>query len=109
MKEVQRLMGLFEGSFINSNNELILVPKTNLYFRLDDVKTDKDLKRKVIAWCSRDACKAQYCRVEWRNEQYRKYVREQINKFLGVNYDISIDELRATAEHHFGMTPCMGV
>lgn len=85
-KEVQRLMQLFEGSFINSHNELILVPKTNLYFRLEDIATDKDLKCKVIAWCSRAACKSMPYRVQWRNEQYWKSVRDKINAFLGTNF-----------------------
>lgn len=85
-KEVQRLMLLFEGSFINSLNELILVPKTNLYFRLEDVATDKDLKCKVIAWRSRAACKAMPYYVHWRNEEYQKSVRDKINAFLGTNF-----------------------
>lgn len=85
-KEVQRLMQLFEGSFINSHNELILVPKTNLYFRLEDVVTDKDLYCKVIAWCSRAACKAIPFHSDWRNEKYQTEIRERLNKFLGTEF-----------------------
>lgn len=84
--EIQRLMGLFDGCFINSQNELILVPKTNLYFCLGNIETVLDLKCKVIAWCSRDACKTQYCRVNWRNEKYQKNVRDAINSFLGTEF-----------------------
>jgi len=43
--------------FINSRNEFIIVPKDNIYFLLDDVKTELDLKCKVIAWLSRPSCK----------------------------------------------------
>lgn len=85
-KEVQRLMSLFEGSFINHNNELILIPSTNMYFCLSNLKTDKDLKCKVIAWCSRHACKTMAYHTNWRNEKYQAGVREKINKFLGVDF-----------------------
>lgn len=57
-KEVKELMSLFKGSFINEINELILVPETNLYFKLNDAKTRKDLIYKIIAWCSRDVAKS---------------------------------------------------
>lgn len=87
-KEIFELMKLFNGSFINSHNELILVPKTNLYFRLEDTETVLDLKCKVIAWCSRHACKTPYCRVEWRNKAYQASVREKINMFLGVKFNL---------------------
>ena len=36
-KYVRNLMNVFEASFINRLNELILIPKTNLYICLDDV------------------------------------------------------------------------
>lgn len=84
---VDELMKLFNGSFINSHNELILVPKTNLYFRLEDIETLLDLKCKVIAWCSRHACKTMAYRVNWRNEKYQTEVRLRINNFLGVKFD----------------------
>ena len=84
---VNKLMKLFDGSFINSHNELILIPKTNLYFRLEDIETLLDLKCKVIAWCSRHACKTPYCRVQWRNEKYQAEVRMRINNFLGVDFN----------------------
>lgn len=85
---VNELMRLFEGSFINSHNELILVPKTNLYFRLEDVETLLDLKCKVIAWCSRDACKSMPYRSDWHNANYNAKIRVRINSFLGVNFNL---------------------
>ena len=36
----KKTMKVFDDSFINDNNELILVTKTNLYFRLDDVHNE---------------------------------------------------------------------
>lgn len=83
-KEVRELMKLFGNSFINAQNELILIPKTNLYFRLDDVRNKKDLIYKIIAWCSRDASKSKPYRREKYNEKYREYVIDRLNCFLGV-------------------------
>lgn len=28
---------------------------------------------------------------------------------IAKEYDVTIDELRSIAEHHFGMTPCLGI
>ena len=84
--EIKSLMQLFESSFINPNNELILCPKTNLYFRLDDVENVEDLCYKIVAWCSRDASKSEPYYSEWRNKRYREYVRNNINTFLGTTF-----------------------
>lgn len=85
-KAVNELMQLFNGSFINHNNELILIPSSNMYFCLGNVETLLDLKCKVIAWCSRHACKTMAYHTNWRNEKYQAGVREKINKFLGVDF-----------------------
>ena len=85
-KEIKQLMSLFQGSFINQNNELILVPRTNLYFRLDDVNTKEDLIYKIIAWCSRDASKSEPFRKQVYNENYRKSVRNALDSFLNVGW-----------------------
>lgn len=86
IEEIKELMGLFENSFINEINELILIPETNLYFKLNDVKTKEDLIYKIIAWCSRDASKAQPFDTERENEKYKALVRYKLNYFLNVGY-----------------------
>ena len=83
---IKDLMGLFDGSFINQNNELILCPRTNLYFRLEDVHNVEDCCYKIVAWCSRDASKSEPYHSQWRNERYREYVRNAINTFLGTDF-----------------------
>ena len=83
-KEILDLMGLFPDSFINRNLELILIPKENIYFRLEDVKTSEDLKCKFIAYLSRPSCKETSPRI-------RKYCLEQFNRFLGTTF--SSDEM----------------
>ena len=78
-EELKSLMTLFPMSFINSRVELILVPKENIYFLLEDVKTPKDLKRKVIEWVSRPSCKG-------TNKKTMQACLSAMNTFLGTNF-----------------------
>lgn len=41
---IGRLMDLLPNSYINILNELILYSSTNLYFGLDDVNSEQDIK-----------------------------------------------------------------
>lgn len=66
-------------SFITDNNELIVVPKNNIYFRLDDVKNELELKCKVIAWLSRPSCKG-------ISDYWQKRTLAIVNEFLGTNF-----------------------
>lgn len=65
--------------FINSNFELIVEPKNNIYFRLEDVDSELVLKCKVIAWLSRPSCKGV-------SEYWQKRIRAIINEFLGTEF-----------------------
>ena len=85
-KYVRNLMNVFEKSFINRLNELILIPKTNLYICLDDVHNETELKYKIIEFCSRDASKAMPYKTERRNKKYQSKVREKINIYLNANF-----------------------
>lgn len=84
---ISRLMRLFPRSFINYLNELILVPKTNLYFCLDDVESELDIKCKILEWCSRHAAKSQYYIRKKYNEEYRSMVRYRINEYLNTDFN----------------------
>lgn len=53
---INKAMHLFVGSFINANNELIMIPKFNVYTRLDDVENERDFKIKLVRWFSRECC-----------------------------------------------------
>lgn len=83
-EELKRLLDIISEispkSFINRNNELIVVPKDNIYFRLEDINTDMDLKCKVIAWLSRPSCKGV-------SNYWQKRVRDIFNRFLGTNFN----------------------
>jgi hypothetical protein len=71
--------------FINSNFELIVEPRNNIYFRLEDVETELELKCKVIAWLSRPSCKGV-------SEYWQKRIRSIVNEFLYTNF--TFDEMR---------------
>jgi hypothetical protein len=70
--------------FINSNFELIVEPKHNIYFRLEDVETELELKCKVIAWLSRPSCKGV-------SEYWQKRIRNIVNEYLGTSF--TFDEM----------------
>ena len=78
-KDIIQLMKLFPGSFINSDLELILVPKENIYFRLEDVKSSIDLKCKVIAYLSRPSCKG-------TNNKVQKLCLARFNAFFNSTF-----------------------
>lgn len=86
---ITRLMNIFRDSFINNRNEIILIPKTNLYFCLDDVESEFDIKCKLLEWCSRDASYAIPYLYPKLNEKYHDSVREKINRYLGTNFSVS--------------------
>lgn len=81
-----KLMRIFYDSFINYNMELIIIPKNNTYFRVDNIKTELDIKRKVLEYCSRSALKSPYL-TERSNKEFRAKVLNKINRFLETNFD----------------------
>jgi hypothetical protein len=77
---------LFPGSFINKNNELILIPETNLYIILSDCQTKLQLFAKVLEWCSRDSCFSLHYMVMKINKLYWKQNRKALNSFFDQNW-----------------------
>lgn len=74
-----RLAGAFPLLFVNRQNELIILPKRNTYFRLDGVETERDLKAKILEWLSREASKSLF-------GQSQRYHLDGINRFLGTDF-----------------------
>lgn len=81
---LMRLMSIFIGSFINHNNELIVIPRNNTYFMLKDCQTEKDIIAKVLMWCSRTCYKAQPYKSKTKNRQYQELNTQRLSEFLGV-------------------------
>jgi hypothetical protein len=80
IKEIlKRTKKTFPKSFINEANELILEPKNNIYFRLEDVKNELEFKCKLIAWVSRPISKG-------LSASWSKKVLMNFNELLGTNF-----------------------
>lgn len=85
---LMRLMSIFIGSFINHNNELIVIPRNNTYFMLKDCQTEKDIIAKVLMWCSRTCYKAQPYKSKAKNRQYQELNTQRLSEFLGVTLSV---------------------
>ena len=83
---VFEVMKQFPGSFINHNNELILIPKVNLYVRLEDVNTPTELKYKLLEWCSRSCFKSMPYRYTKKNREYQDDVLRKVNECLDMEF-----------------------
>ena len=74
-----RLSAAFPLLFVNRQNELIVHPKRNTYFRLDGVEDERELKAKILEWLSREAAKS-------ISRQSQRYHLNGINRFLGTDF-----------------------
>lgn len=73
LESVQKALKHLKGSYINHNNEIILIPKFNVYTMLDDVNSDDDFKVKLCEWFSRDCCCAlRYCYKKTLDKYYQE-------------------------------------
>lgn len=57
-KELEKVYRAFPQAFINKHNEIIIYPRRNTYFRLDDVDDETILSCKILEWLSREASKS---------------------------------------------------
>lgn len=57
-KELEKVYLAFPQAFINKHNEIIIYPRRNTYFRLDDVDDETILSCKILEWLSREASKS---------------------------------------------------
>lgn len=80
------LKDLFNDSFINEHNELILIPETNLYIRLENCKTKFQLFAKLLEWCSRDSCFNLPYMVMKLNKLHWEQNRKALNSFFDQNW-----------------------
>lgn len=70
----------FPKCFINMNNELIIHPGRNSYFRLSGIESEVELKAKVLEWLSREAAKG-------GSRATQKYHLDGINEVLNTDFD----------------------
>lgn len=89
-EELKKLMNCFSDSYINRQLELILIPKTNTYFRLEGCLTREDVISKVLMWCTRDiANAAPYVQVK-RNIDFYVNNKKRLEKYLGASVNVDI-------------------
>lgn len=83
---IRKAMRAFPNSFINRNNELILIPKFNVYFLLDDIYSELIFNCKILEWVSRDCTSAlRYIQTK-RLESYWNENRIKVNTILNTNF-----------------------
>jgi len=73
------------GGFVNCENELIIYPETNLYFKLGDVTDGKKLYEKVISYVSRSCVKAKFG-GKYQSIRYHDLVCDFANQIVGHNF-----------------------
>lgn len=76
---INNALQVFPKSFINQSNEIILEPKNNVYFRLEDVHTELEFKCKMFAWVSRPIAKG-------LNKYWSPKVLNSFNWLMGTNF-----------------------
>ncbi|MMZ56679.1 hypothetical protein D1872_185820 [compost metagenome] len=109
---INHALYVFPKSFINHNNEIILEPRNNVYFRLEKVNTELEFKCLMFAWLSRPIAKSlnkywaprvldsfnQLLRTKFTKEDmYKIYDRlgNDVNRkltiqFIKSNYDLTL-------------------
>lgn len=80
-KMIDRVKEVFPKSFIYKDNELIIEPKNNIYFRIADIDSELEFKCKMIEFLSRPAHKG-------LPKKWQKHIREGLNKFLDTEFNI---------------------
>ena len=81
-----RFQRAFPRCFINMQNEIIIHPGRNSYFSLTGIKSEIELKAKVLEWLSREAIKG-------GSPSTKKYHLQGINEVLEADFDASEMEL----------------
>lgn len=89
-EELKKLMNCFSDSYINRQLELILIPKTNTYFRLEGCLTREDVISKVLMYCTRDIARATPYKQVKRNINFYVRNKERLEKYLGASVNVDI-------------------
>ena len=84
--EVYWLKCAFPKARINEYMEVIVEPKANEYFLAADCYTKEEIQAKVLEWLSRGACKTEPYQSKRKNQEFREYMQNGINEYLGMDF-----------------------
>lgn len=88
---INKTLALRFKSFVNNNNELIIIPRINLYISLNDVNTNKDFMKKILHWCTWKGASN-----HWDNKGSPSVI-QYINWMLGTSFNKDEIDLIYTA------------
>ena len=72
---LKKVLPFFPTAKTYKNDELIIEPKNNIYFRIDNVNSDLEFDCKMIEWLSRPAHKG-------LSNYWQNYVRRGLNSYF---------------------------
>lgn len=85
-KELEKVYLAFPSSYTNQNNEMIIYPKRNTYFLLDNVSNEMDLDCKILEWLSRETIRSS-------SPTSRRYHLDGINRYFKKDFTAKDMEL----------------
>ena len=111
-KWLKKVLPFFPNASIYKENELIIEPKNNVYFRIDNLNDELDFECKMLEYLVRPSHKGMnkywrpyfkrglnsYFRMNWSDEELSKIYtklgcgikRELCRKFINSNFDLSL-------------------
>ncbi len=94
LKESKKIMRIFYDSFINSEFELIVFPKTNAFMSLTyRCESALDVKCKLLENCSRHCCITLGYEGNRRNKKMWQENTDRMNKYFNTNFSVENMEL----------------
>lgn len=86
--EIFTVMKCFPNSFINSNAEVILSGKGNVYFDSKVCYDKKDVACMLLEWCSRPIAKGVPYTSTKRNKEWQEGLLNGLNCYLGTQFSL---------------------
>jgi hypothetical protein len=76
---LDKVLPFFPTAHVYKSDELIIEPKNNIYFRIDNVRSNLEFDCKILEYCSRSACKGV-------SDYWQRYMRRGINSYFNINW-----------------------
>jgi hypothetical protein len=82
-EKIERVFDMFDSSFIHNEEELILHKKWNVYFRLQDVKTEHEFDYKLLSYLSfytaSNHFKKSSAQYKWATDRICRWFRKELS------------------------------